>query len=103
MLISSSAMSPLSGAITRFCSKRLKMRTTAVELNPRVIDACRHWFRLPADGPALAVLQMNAQRFVDDGLAATIKWYSENQDWVDNIRNGAYREYYRTMYGSAGN
>jgi dTDP-glucose 4,6-dehydratase len=39
----------------------------------------------------------------EDGLAATIKWYSENQDWVDNIRNGAYREYYRTMYGSAGN
>jgi dTDP-glucose 4,6-dehydratase len=39
----------------------------------------------------------------EDGLAATIKWYSENQEWVDNIRNGAYREYYRTMYGSAGN
>ena len=54
------------GAITRFCSKRLKMRTTAVELNPRVIDACRHWFRLPADGPGLSVLQMDAQRFVDD-------------------------------------
>ena len=35
------------GAITRFCSKRLKMRTTAVELNPRVIDVCRQWFRLP--------------------------------------------------------
>ena len=30
------------GAITRFCSKRLKMRTTAVEVNWRVIDACRH-------------------------------------------------------------
>jgi dTDP-glucose 4,6-dehydratase len=39
----------------------------------------------------------------EDGLAATIKWYSENQEWVDNIRNGAYREYYRTMYGTAGN
>jgi dTDP-glucose 4,6-dehydratase len=37
----------------------------------------------------------------EDGLAATIKWYSENQEWVDNIRNGAYREYYRTMYGTA--
>ena len=36
----------------------------------------------------------------ENGLAATIKWYSENQDWVDHIRNGAYREYYRTMYGS---
>lgn len=35
------------------------------------------------------------------GLAATIKWYSENQDWVDHIRNGEYREYYRTMYGAS--
>jgi len=51
------------GAITRFCAKRLKMRTTAVELNPRVIEACRHWFRLPAGAE---VLEMDAQRFVDD-------------------------------------
>ena len=54
------------GAITRFCSKRMKMRTTAVELNPRVVDACRHWFRLPASSPGFEVLAMNAQRFVDD-------------------------------------
>jgi dTDP-glucose 4,6-dehydratase len=39
----------------------------------------------------------------EDGLAATINWYSENQDWVDHIRNGAYREYYQTMYGTASN
>ena len=54
------------GAITRFCSRRLKMRTTAVELNPRVIDACRQWFRLPAPSPDFAVVAMSAQRFVDD-------------------------------------
>jgi spermidine synthase len=54
------------GAITRFCSKRLKMRTTAVELNPRVVDACRHWFRLPAAASGFEVLEMDAQRFVDD-------------------------------------
>ncbi|MEO8311125.1 MAG: spermidine synthase [Caldimonas sp.] len=54
------------GAITRFCSKRLKMRTTAVELNWRVIDVCRQWFRLPASAPGFEVLEMNAQRFVDD-------------------------------------
>jgi spermidine synthase len=54
------------GAITRFCSKRLKMRTTAVELNRRVIDVCRQWFRLPPSTPGFEVLEMNAQRFVDD-------------------------------------
>jgi dTDP-glucose 4,6-dehydratase len=35
----------------------------------------------------------------EDGLKMTVAWYSENQDWVDHIRNGEYREYYKTMYG----
>jgi len=54
------------GAITRFCSKRLKMRATAVELNPRVIDVCRQWFRLPPPSAGFEIVAMNAQRFVDD-------------------------------------
>jgi len=37
----------------------------------------------------------------EEGLAKTIAWYIENQVWVDHIRNGEYREYYRKMYGSA--
>jgi spermidine synthase len=53
-------------AITRFCLRRLKMRTTAVELNRHVIDACRLWFRLPADSAQLAVLEMNAATYVAD-------------------------------------
>lgn len=36
-----------------------------------------------------------------DGLAATIDWYHENRTWVENIRSGEYREYYKTMYGSS--
>ncbi len=37
----------------------------------------------------------------EEGLAATIDWYRENQDWVEHIRNGEYREYYKTMYGAS--
>ncbi len=37
----------------------------------------------------------------EDGLAKTIRWYQENQDWVNRIRNGAYREYYQQMYGAS--
>ena len=33
------------------------------------------------------------------GLAGTIKWYQENQAWVDHVRSGEYKEYYRSMYG----
>jgi spermidine synthase len=53
-------------AITRFCLRRLKMRTTAVELNGQVIAACRMWFRLPDDSEQLSVLEMDAADFVAD-------------------------------------
>lgn len=35
----------------------------------------------------------------EEGLAKTIGWYQENQSWVENVRSGAYREYYKKMYG----
>ena len=57
-------------AITRFCHSTLRMRTTAVELNPSVITACRLWFHLPEDSARLAVLEMNAADFVADATRA---------------------------------
>ena len=36
----------------------------------------------------------------EEGLSRTIDWYRENQDWVDNIRNGAYRDYYKDLYAA---
>jgi len=47
-------------AITRFTHRTLRMRTTAVELNPAVIAACRRWFRLGADDTRLSVVQADA-------------------------------------------
>lgn len=35
----------------------------------------------------------------EEGLQKTINWYRENQAWVSHIRNGAYRDYYKEMYG----
>jgi dTDP-glucose 4,6-dehydratase len=35
----------------------------------------------------------------EEGLQKTIGWYQENQDWVDHIKDGAYREYYKKHYG----
>jgi len=52
--------------LTRFCHKQLKMRTTAVEINRRVIEACRHWFRLPRDSSRLAVIEGDAGAWVAD-------------------------------------
>ena len=36
----------------------------------------------------------------ENGLQTTIDWYLNNQQWVDHIRNGEYRNYYKAMYGS---
>jgi spermidine synthase len=59
------------GAITRFCHGVMRMKTTAVELNPSVIGVCRAFFRLPADGPRLDVVEMDAQRWIDAAAAGT--------------------------------
>jgi dTDP-glucose 4,6-dehydratase len=34
----------------------------------------------------------------DEGIARTIDWYRENQPWVEHIRSGNYRDYYRQLY-----
>ena len=54
------------GTIARFCSRRMKMRVTAVELNEGVVDACRQWFRLPASGASFTVVTADAGAWVAD-------------------------------------
>jgi dTDP-glucose 4,6-dehydratase len=34
------------------------------------------------------------------GIDKTIKWYLDNQEWVDRVRSGAYREWIKKHYGS---
>jgi spermidine synthase len=43
-------------SLTKFCHKKLRMKTTAIELNPQVVAACRLWFKLPADDAKLSVI-----------------------------------------------
>lgn len=54
------------GALTRFCHQVLRWRTTAVEINPSVIDANRLWFHLPSDDALLQVLHTDAAAWVQD-------------------------------------
>jgi spermidine synthase len=49
-----------SAALTKFCYKKLRMKTTAVELNPQVISACQLWFKLPRDDSRLTVIAADA-------------------------------------------
>lgn len=43
-------------SLTKFCRRKLRMQTTAIELNPQVVAACRLWFRLPPDDERLSVI-----------------------------------------------
>jgi dTDP-glucose 4,6-dehydratase len=36
-----------------------------------------------------------------EGLARTVEWYRENEDWWGPIRSGEYREYYEKQYGKS--
>ena len=51
-------------ALTRFSHKVLRMQTTAVEINPTVIAACRNWFHLPQDDARLTVVNADAGRWL---------------------------------------
>ena len=48
------------GSLTKHCHKVLRMKTTAIELNPQVLHACRGWFKLPADSARLQVILADA-------------------------------------------
>ena len=51
-------------ALTRFSHQVMRWHTTAVEINPTVVQACRLWFALPADDARLQVVQADAGRWV---------------------------------------
>ena len=34
----------------------------------------------------------------EEGLLKTVRWYLDNQDWLDNVTSGEYQNYYREMY-----
>lgn len=36
----------------------------------------------------------------EEGIELTVRWYLENQEWLDNVTSGDYLEYYENMYGA---
>lgn len=42
-------------SLTKFCNLSLGMQTTAIELNPKVIETCKLWFNLPDNNNNLQV------------------------------------------------
>lgn len=36
----------------------------------------------------------------EEGIEQTVRWYLENQEWLDNVTSGEYLKYYENMYGA---
>ena len=34
----------------------------------------------------------------EEGIEKTVRWYLDNQEWIDNITSGEYEKYYKEMY-----
>ena len=65
-----------------------------------VTDRLGHDRRYAIDASKVeSELNWKPQTSWEEGLQKTVRWYLENQDWVNRIRNGAYRDYYKNLYG----
>ena len=64
-----------------------------------VTDRAGHDLRYAIDSTKLkSELGWEPSLQFEEGVEKTIKWYLENQDWVDNITSGDYEKYYKEMY-----
>ncbi len=36
----------------------------------------------------------------EQGMESTVEWYLANQDWMESVMDGSYRQYYEKMYGA---
>ena len=65
-----------------------------------VQDRPGHDFRYSIDPSKLEGLGWTRTVGFEAGLAATIKWYTENRPWWEAIKSGEFREYYRRQYSA---
>ena len=64
-----------------------------------VTDRLGHDARYAIDSRKLqAELGWEPSLQFEEGIEKTVKWYLENQDWMDNITSGEYEKYYEDMY-----
>ena len=87
------------GAIARFCSRRMKMRATVVELNEAVVGACRQWFRLPEPSDVFQLVVADAGHWIADP-APSPSWTRCAPATAAGSRNNAHAIMRRTYSSS---
>lgn len=80
---------------------RLLGRAEGEDLNliTYVTDRAGHDLRYAIDSSKLKKeLGWEPSLQFEEGIEKTVKWYLDNQAWMDNITSGAYEKYYEEMY-----
>jgi dTDP-glucose 4,6-dehydratase len=71
------------------------------ELISYVTDRAGHDKRYAIDASKLErELSWKPSITFEVGLSKTVDWYLENQDWVDKVTSGSYKDYYKSMYAN---
>lgn len=74
-------------------------RGSSAKLITYVKDRAGHDRRYAIDATKLnKTLGWKPSVTFEQGLAKTIDWYLENEEWLNNVTSGAYKEYYSKMY-----
>lgn len=72
---------------------------TSEHLITYVADRAGHDLRYAIDSSKLKnELGWEPSLQFEEGIEKTVKWYWENQEWMDNITSGEYEKYYSSMY-----
>ena len=70
-----------------------------MDLITYVTDRLGHDARYAIDSRKLqAELGWEPSLQFEEGIEKTVKWYLENEAWMDNITSGEYEKYYNDMY-----
>lgn len=72
---------------------------TSEKLITYVTDRAGHDLRYAIDSTKLKdELGWEPSLQFEEGIEKTVKWYLENQEWLDNVTSGDYQKYYEKMY-----
>ena len=70
-----------------------------IDLITYVTDRAGHDLRYAIDSTKLQrELGWEPSLQFEEGIEKTVKWYLDNQAWVDNVTSGEYQKYYDSMY-----
>ena len=70
-----------------------------MDLITYVTDRAGHDLRYAIDSSKLQrELGWEPSLQFEEGIERTVRWYLDNQDWMDNVTSGDYQKYYDSMY-----